>query len=409
MILVLLINLAFGASIPPQQCNITNSTLAVTGTFWQTTQPVSGTMTCNAGSNLNTSLLATESTLSTMNGKITACNTGAIAGTVTSNDGGTKITAATMPAGGVGLMGWMSAVYQQLLGTILVGDGSGPLTVDGTVAVSNAFNLEATQTAMSAKFPASLGAKTGATSFSVVPASDGFAVTCNAGTNLNTSTLATAANQTTELTDLGSVTETAPASDTASSGLNGRLQRIAQNITTLISSVLKVKVWNSPTYTGTNVIYTPPATPTDMVILCGSGTKTIRVLKATINCLQTTAGTNTFFLLFRTAANTAGTLISDTMVAHDQNNAAATATLKHYTVNPTSVGAGTANVLRSPRIMCPAAATAVDYKPYEINFDEPDTEPVTLRGTAQCLAWNFAGVALPAGLAISMSFTTSEE
>lgn len=36
---------------------------------------------------------------------------------------------------------------------------------------------------------------------------------------------------------MGSVTETAPASDTASSGLNGRLQRIAQRITSLIALV----------------------------------------------------------------------------------------------------------------------------------------------------------------------------
>lgn len=43
---------------------------------------------------------------------------------------------------------------------------------------------------------------------------------------------ATAANQTTELTRLGDLTETAPATDTASSGLNGRLQRIAQNLST---------------------------------------------------------------------------------------------------------------------------------------------------------------------------------
>jgi hypothetical protein len=35
----------------------------------------------------------------------------------------------------------------------------------------------------------------------------------------------------------GSITETAPASDTASSGLNGRLQRIAQRITSLIALV----------------------------------------------------------------------------------------------------------------------------------------------------------------------------
>src|SRR5689334_21635313 len=34
---------------------------------------------------------------------------------------------------------------------------------------------------------------------------------------------------------LGGVTETAPASDTASSGLNGRLQRIAQRLTSLIA------------------------------------------------------------------------------------------------------------------------------------------------------------------------------
>jgi hypothetical protein len=42
----------------------------------------------------------------------------------------------------------------------------------------------------------------------------------------------------TDDTMIGALTETAPANDTASSGLNGRLQRIAQNITTLISSSL---------------------------------------------------------------------------------------------------------------------------------------------------------------------------
>lgn len=41
-------------------------------------------------------------------------------------------------------------------------------------------------------------------------------------------------------TKVGALTEAAPASDTASSGLNGRLQRIAQNITTLIGSLLTV-------------------------------------------------------------------------------------------------------------------------------------------------------------------------
>lgn len=80
----------------------------VTGTFFQATQPVSGTffqatqpvsiaatvtttaltdtqlrasavpVTANAGTNLNTSALATQATLSTINGKITAVDTGAV-------------------------------------------------------------------------------------------------------------------------------------------------------------------------------------------------------------------------------------------------------------------------------------------------------------------------------------------
>lgn len=41
--------------------SLTNASVAVTGTFFQATQPVSGTVTANAGTNLNTSLLALES------------------------------------------------------------------------------------------------------------------------------------------------------------------------------------------------------------------------------------------------------------------------------------------------------------------------------------------------------------
>ena len=60
-------------------------------------------------------------------------------------------------------------------------------------------------------------------------------VTANAGTNLNTSALALEATQAANGVLLGAVNETAPASDTASSGLNGRLQRIAQRLTSLIA------------------------------------------------------------------------------------------------------------------------------------------------------------------------------
>ncbi|HEY8272157.1 MAG TPA: hypothetical protein VIG33_14805 [Pseudobdellovibrionaceae bacterium] len=52
---------------------------------------------------------------------------------------------------------------------------------------------------------------------------------------IDTAGLATSAKQDAEAVLVGAVNETAPASDTASSGLNGRLQRIAQRITSLIA------------------------------------------------------------------------------------------------------------------------------------------------------------------------------
>lgn len=48
---------------------------------------------------------------------------------------------------------------------------------------------------------------------------------------------ASAANQTALNVLTGAINETAPAIDTASSGLNGRLQRIAQRLTTLITQI----------------------------------------------------------------------------------------------------------------------------------------------------------------------------
>ena len=92
-------------------------------------------------------------------------------------------------------------------------------------------------TSLIALFPASLGQKTMAAAFPVSIASDQSAVavsgtvTANAGTNLNTSALVTETN---DAARQGAVNELAPVSDIANSGLNGRLQRIAQNLTTLI-------------------------------------------------------------------------------------------------------------------------------------------------------------------------------
>lgn len=77
-------------------------------------------------------------------------------------------------------------------------------------AAITGFNLETTQVAMSAKLPATLGQKAAAASLAVITSTEDQAL-------------------------MGSLTETAPITDTASAGHNGRLQRIAQRLSSLIA------------------------------------------------------------------------------------------------------------------------------------------------------------------------------
>lgn len=73
--------------------------------------------------------------------------------------------------------------------------------------------------------------------------STGNALDINIKSGVNVNGSAAAANSapvtasTEDIARAGIITETAPASDTASSGLNGRLQRIAQRITSLIAQI----------------------------------------------------------------------------------------------------------------------------------------------------------------------------
>jgi hypothetical protein len=77
-----------------------NSIGSVTVSNLPATQAISGTITANAGTNLNTSALALEA--------------GNLATIATNTASGTPITGATIPAGGVGPIGWLSAIWQQI-------------------------------------------------------------------------------------------------------------------------------------------------------------------------------------------------------------------------------------------------------------------------------------------------------
>lgn len=116
-----------------------------------------------------------------------------------------------------------------------VDDNGGSITVDGAVTVSGTVtaNTGLSQPLTDAQLRAA-DVKVTLDGESVVVSGS---VTANAGTNLNTSALALEATQLAGNVLTGAVNETAPISDTASSGLNGRLQRIAQRLTSLITAL----------------------------------------------------------------------------------------------------------------------------------------------------------------------------
>lgn len=93
---------------------------------------------------------------------------------------------------------------------------------------------------------------------------------------------------------IGSLTESAPATDTASSGLNGRLQRVAQRLTSLISqlpSTLGIK-------TAANSLSVAPASDATFVLGAGSA------LAGKFGIDQTTDGTTNAVSIKSTAAKT---------------------------------------------------------------------------------------------------------
>jgi hypothetical protein len=73
----------------------------------------------------------------------------------------------------------------------------------------------------------------------------------------------------------------------------------------------------------------------DVFVLTGSATKTIRVTRVEVYCVSGAATTTTWQLIKRSTVDTAGTTSAATVIAIDSSNAAASATATGYTVAPT--------------------------------------------------------------------------
>jgi hypothetical protein len=185
----------------------------------------------------------------------------------------------------------------------------------------------------------------------------------------------------------------------------------AQAIATTTTGVVKVEIQSEVSkavYGAAVRSLSPPATPTDMITITGSGTKTIRVLRVILSATQNTGASQEFLIIKRSTANSGGTSSTATNVPYATSFAAASATVRSYTVNPSSLGTsvGTVNVVK---FFVPAGGTA-QRNDYVFDFSNNGLYPgIVLSGTSEVLALNFNGAALPTSLNIDCTVEWSEE
>lgn len=158
----------------------------------------------------------------------------------------------------------------------------------------------------------------------------------------------------------------------------------------------------APTYTVAASGFVSYATPTDMFCISGSATKTVRVVNANIYVQSTTATSETWTWLKRSAADTGGAPTTPTPVLLDSASASATAVVNLYTSAPSlgsSAGsllvlvANTTTLILASLPLNPMNAINGSAAPSTTGYNQP----VTLHGVAEQFCLNFNGAALPAG------------
>ena len=131
--------------------NITNSSLAVTGTFWQSLQPISGTVTCNAGTGtLQVSLASLPSLAagSATIGNVNINGTVPVSGTITATNSANSATGGAVPVQATQVAGSSAGTL-----VALKVSGTGVVSVDGSAV---------TQPVSASSLPLPTGASTAA-------------------------------------------------------------------------------------------------------------------------------------------------------------------------------------------------------------------------------------------------------
>ena len=162
------------------------------------------------------------------------------------------------------------------------------------------------------------------------------------------------------------------------------------------------------TFASCSTPFTPAANATDIFTIQGNATTNVYVLKMGISTVQGADGFNQWFLIKRSAANTAaGTFTSPAKVNYNSKNAAANAVVSQFSANPTpgaAVGTVWSGYVYAPVVTDAGSSNDI----FEVDFRDMFGEPLTLLSANEILALNFNGAAIPAGLTVIAYFVWTE-
>jgi len=394
--------------------NVANASLAVTGAFFQATQPVSlASIPLASGAALASWQASADTTLSAINSKL--------AGTIATSVAG-GATSALQTSGNSSL----STIASNTTGVSTAANQSTMITSLNTIAANT--GAQSTDTIATGSISALNGAV-------LVNAQGAYTISANiAGTFVGTvvaegqdasgvwnqlpmyivqtttpypQTFTVTTPSTVLITGGGyasvRIRSSAFTSGTINVGLNASLAQ--QTIFSAQLGTWATKPVQVATYGASITGASFAVANTDVFTITGSATKTIKIKHISLDGTQTTAGVVGILLIKRSTANSGGTSTVVTSGPFDSTSAAATAVVRQYTANPT-VGTPVAT-LHSEKVF----VSTTTGQPDELKFDFSNLtgmQEITLRGTNEVLAINLNGVSVT-GSSFNADITWTEE
>jgi hypothetical protein len=165
------------------------------------------------------------------------------------------------------------------------------------------------------------------------------------------------------------------------------------------------------TYRYAGVALAPVATPTDIIVIKGSATKTVVVKRVKLSGVATAQGNMPFLLIRRSTAGTLGSAVLTAVTAakHDTGDPAPTAVVSTVgTANYTTPGTA-AGVEGVGRLSMGAAGSGAVDNGLVWDFSTRRDAPLRLRGASDFLVINANGAAVPSGGVIDYEIEIEED